>query len=1093
MKYVYFLLCCTIVVSFDTMAKVAEPIAYGIGQVSLDPNSGIPEPAPLLALAVSGRVTDENGTPFPGVNVVLKGTATGTTTNTDGRYAIEVPDDNSVLVFSFVGYGVQEVTVGGRTIIDITMAPDMQSLGEVVVTALGIKKESKKLGYSATSVKTDELVTNRTTNLMESLEGKVAGLNITPPAAGAGSSMQIRLRGQAAFAGANNAPLIVINGLPMDQGARGTNGNGQVNQRDRGDNLQNVNPDDIESMTILKGATAAALYGSRAANGAIIITTKSGSKDQGIGVDFTSSYTTSHALNFLDEITQTEYGIGTGGNRPQTQGDAQSFGQFGFGARLDGAPTINFDGVMRPYSAYEDRLFDFLQTGTNFTNTIGLSGGGANGSFRASFSNTDAQGIVPNNEYKKRIFNVGINHNITEKLTMQLNVNYANEENINPPQIGTQGDGAINFFGRMGISTPLEAFRESAIDPATQAELRTNGFLGTINNPYFQLQKGQYFNDDRNRLLGTGTLRYQFTDWLYAQGRFNYDQASAFGEWNQLNGSGATTLFNGDGTYRGNYNILQDVSTDINADFLVGGSKEFGKFSVDASFGGNTWRTKFQRNEQNSSNFTVPDLYSLANGTLRNQNIAGYLFNKTRVNSLYGLAEFGYNGMLYLNFTGRNDWFSVLNPDNNSKFYPSVSGSLIFSEFLGDQSVLSYGKLRASWAEVGSANGVNPYEGVLTYAISANQFNGQTLAGVSGDNAPNPSLQPFTVTEKEIGIELRLFNNKVLLDVAAFDKVTTDQILDVTISNTSGYTNAKQNKASLRNSGFETLIEVTPVEAGNLRWTTSWNNAYLSTEVLDVGNDSGTLLVVYFNGTGNEFLGELRYTEGLPMNQLYTRTYRRNASGEIVVNDQGRLLATTGMTPGAERTNGFLPVGSSIPKHVGGWNNTITYKNLTVGIHIDYKFGGTVLSSTHLNMLRQGQSKLSLEGRREGEAGLVFPAVYESSGEPNSTAVTNLQSFYADYRNLQIGDPLTFKSDFVKLRNVSLSYNLTGAVRNVPALNFVKGLILTAACRNAAILYKDLPGLDPEAMQSSGDFRAGYENVSLPTTRNYNFSLNLRF
>lgn len=1053
-------------------------------------------PSPItfrVAVPISGTVTDENGSPFPGVNVVVKGTSTGTTTNADGQFQLDVSDAASTLVFSFVGYATQEISIAGRTTIDVVMEPDVQSLDEVVVTALGIKRETKKLGYSATAVQTDELVKHRTTNVMESLEGKIAGLNITPPAAGAGASMQIRLRGQAAFAGANNAPLFVINGLPIDQGARGANGAGQVEQRDRGDNLQNINPDDIESMTVLKGATAAAIYGARAANGAIIITTKSGRKDQGLGVDFTSSYTSSHALNFLDEITQTEYGMGTGGVRPQTQGDAQSFGQFGFGERLDGAPTINFDGVMRPYSAYPNQLFDFLRTGTNWTNTIGLSGGGANGSFRASFSNTDAKGIVPNNEYKRRIFNLGVNHDITGKLALMVNINYANEKNYNPPQIGTQGDGPVNFFTRMAISTPHEAYRENAIDPATGAELRTNGFLGTINNPYYQLQKRQYFKDDRNRLLGTATLRYQVTNWLYAQGRFNYDQGSSFMEWNQLNGSGATTLFNGDGTYRGNYNIRQDLTTDINADFLVGGNKDFGRFSVDASFGGNTWRTQFQRNEQNSSNFIVPDLYSISNGTLRNQNIAGYLFNRTRVNSLYGWAEFGYNELLFLNFTARNDWFSVLNPANNSKFYPSVSGSFVFSELLPDLNWLSFGKLRGSWAQVGSANGVNPYEGVLRYTINANQFNGQTLAGLSGSFAPNPALQPFTVTEKEIGLEMRLFNNKLLLDIAAFDKITTDQILDVTISNTSGFNNSKQNKASLKNSGLEFLLEAVPYETRNFSWTSSWNNAYLSTEVLDVGNDSGTILVLYFNGTGNEFLGELRYTEGLPMNQLYTRTYRRNDNGQIVVNDQGRLLASTGETPGAEKTNGFLPVGSSIPKHVGGWTNTFTYKNVSLGVHIDYKFGGTVLSATHLNMLRQGHSILSLEGRREGENGLIFPAVYENSGEPNSTVVDNLQSFYADYRNLQIGDPFTFKSDFVKLRNISLSYNFTDVIEKVPALKFVKGLTLSAACRNVAILYKDLPGLDPESVQSSGDFRAGYENSSLPTTRNYNVSLNVKF
>ncbi|WP_333821014.1 SusC/RagA family TonB-linked outer membrane protein [Ohtaekwangia sp.] len=1049
---------------------------------------------------ITGQVLDESKTPLPGVNVLVRGSTEGTVTDVEGRFSLGGVANDAVLVFSFIGFKTQEVAVNGQTVMNVTLAADVQALDEVVITALGVKKESKKLGYSVTSVKTDELLANRTTNVMESLEGKVAGLNITPPAAGAGSSMQIRLRGQAAFAGANNAPLIVINGLPMDQGARGANGNGQVNQRDRGDNLQGINPDDIESMTVLKGSTAAAIYGARAANGAVIITTKSGSKNQGIGIDYTSSFTSSHALNYLGEITQTEYGAGRGGVRPKTQGEAQSNGQFGFGERLDGAPTINFDGVMRPYSAYKDRLFHFLQTGTNWTNTLGLSGGGAKGSFRVSFSNTNAKGIVPTNEYKKKIFNVGINQNITDKLKLQMNINYSKEENINPPQIGTQGDGAINFFGRMSISTPLEAFKESAVDPVTGAELRTNGFLGTINNPYYQIQKGQYFRDTRDHLLATATLRYQLTNWLYVQGRYNFDRGSSFTEWNQLNGSGATTTIDEFGKYRGRYDIQQDETSDINADFLVGGNKEFGKFSVDASFGGNTWRTQFQRNAQYARSFTVPNLYSLKNGTItwlnepdaNQQGFVPYGFNRTRINSLYGWAEFGYNGIAFVNFTGRQDWFSVLNPKHNSVFYPSVSGSFIFSELLENQQWLSYGKLRASWAQVGSANGVNPYDNVLTYAINP-PFNGQTTAGVSGTFAPNQSLQPFTVTEKEIGLELRLFNNKVMLDVGAFDKVTTNQILDVTISNASGYDNSRQNKASLRNRGLESLIEVTPVQAGNFSWTTSWNNAYLATKVLDVGNESGTITLIYFNGTGNEFLGEIQYTEGLPMNQLYTRTYRRNDKGQIVVDNNGRLLETTSATPGAEKTNGFLPVGSSIPKYVGGWNNTIRYKNFTIGVHIDYKFGGTVLSSTHLNMLRQGHSKLSLEGRREGENGITFPAVYESSGEPNTSVVTDLQSFYADYRNKQIGDPFIFKSDFVKLRNISVSYNFTSALQNIPTFKFIKGLTLTAACRNVAILYKDLPGLDPEAIQSSGDFRAGYENASLPTTRNYNITLNARF
>ncbi|HEX6180157.1 MAG TPA: SusC/RagA family TonB-linked outer membrane protein [Chitinophagaceae bacterium] len=1037
----------------------------------------------VFSQSITGTITDADKKPIEGATVQVKGTSRSVLTNDGGKFTITA-SGNDVLVISFVGYATQEVPLNGKESVSVTMEIDRRNLENVVVTALGIRKDTRKLGYSTTQVNPDELVKSRTINIGESLEGRVAGLNITPPAAGAGASNQIRLRGQVGFAGADNSPLIVINGLPMDQGVRNAEGNGQ--QRDRGDNLSNINPDDIESMTVLKGATAAALYGSRAARGAIIITTKSGQKNQGIGVDFTSSYTTFQPLNFLDEIAQTEYGQGQGGQKFTTVGQVQGNGQFGWGAKLDGQPTINFDGVSRPYSAYPDPLFDFLQNGTNLTNTIGFSGGGANGSFRASVSSTKAEGIVPSNEYKRRIFNLGINQTIAKKLRLQVNVNYADEDFINPPQIGTQGDGAVNFFTRMPISVPIEAYREHAIN-AAGAEWKTNGFLGTVNNPYYPLQKGQRYKDDRNRLLGTVSLRYDLTEWLYAMGRFNYDRGTNFSEWYALNGTGAEVLTNNDGTYRGNYNINSTTTTDINADFLVGANKEFGSFSVDASFGGNTQRGEWQNLTQTATNFSGPDLYSIGNGTVKTQT---YGYSQSRINSLYGLAEFGYKGLLYINLTGRNDWFSVLNPENNSKFYPSVSGSFVFSELLKEVSWLTYGKLRASWAEVGSIAGVNPYDGVLTYTYNQNLFNGQSLAGVSGNNVPNPALAPFTVTEKEVGLELRLFSNRLLLDVAAFDKVTTNQILDVTISSASGYTAFKKNEASLKNSGLETLIEFKVLSSKNLNWTTSWNNGFLKTEVLEVGTPSGSRLLLYFNGTGNEFLGEIRYTEGLAMNQLYTRTYRRNTKGEIVVGNNGRLLESQGGPVG----NGFYPVGSSIPKYTGGWNNNITYKNLSVGILIDYKFGGTVLTSTLLNMTRQGHSKLSLQGR---EGGLIFPAVYESTGAPNTTAIVaagnGLQTFWTDYRNLQIGDPFTFKSDFIKLRNISVTYNFTDLVKKAAAFNFIKRLSLTASCRNVAIIHKDVPGLDPEAIQSSGDIRAGYENSSLPTTRNYNFTLNVQF
>ena len=293
----------------------------------------------------------------------------------------------------------------------------------------------------------------------------------------------------------------------------------------------------------------------------------------------------------------------------------------------------------------------------------------------------------------------------------------------------------------------------------------------------------------------------------------------------------------------------------------------------------------------------------------------------------------------------------VLNPLYNDKFYPSVSGSFVFSELLKDMTWMTFGKLRASWAQVGSSNGVNAYDGLLTYSIGTNQFNGQTTASISGSGAPNPLLQPFSVTEKEIGLEARLFNNRLHLDVGYFDKVTNDQVMNVQLSDASGYTSSKKNTGSLKNSGLETLVEYTPIQTSNFSWTTTWNNTYLKTEVLSVGNNpDGTpikdFLVLNFNTTGNEFLGELHYTVGMAMNQLYTRTYQRNDKGEILLDDKGRLLATPN----------YVPVGSSIPKFTGGWNNTFNYKKFSLGVFIDYKFGGTVLSSTLLNMTRQGMS-----------------------------------------------------------------------------------------------------------------------------------------
>ncbi|MEP6613832.1 MAG: TonB-dependent receptor plug domain-containing protein, partial [Mucilaginibacter sp.] len=402
---------------------------------------------------VTGKVTDEKGLPLIGVNITERGARNNAVSDNKGTYTITVSSENAVLVFSYIGFSTKNEPVRGRNVVDVVLQIKDSALNEVVVTALGIKKESKKLGYATTSVNIDEIAQNRTTNVMTSLEGKVAGLDIAPPTAGAGASNRIRLRGQSGFNGQTNSPLIVVDGLPMDQGTRSAEGgggtNGALGATDQGDNLSQINQDDIESITVLKGATAAALYGSRAASGAIIITTKSGAKNSKFGIEFTSSYAAQQALDFTNY--QTVYGTGIGGLRPTTQAEAQSMGNLSWGAKYDGVPTVQYDGVLRPYAPDKNRITEFYNTGTSLTNTIALSGGNSSTSFRASFSNQDVNGISPGNTYHRKIFNIGLNSKITPKLTFQTNINYTHENNNNPPLVGAQGVGFSSFLNR----TPL--------------------------------------------------------------------------------------------------------------------------------------------------------------------------------------------------------------------------------------------------------------------------------------------------------------------------------------------------------------------------------------------------------------------------------------------------------------------------------------------------------------------------------------------------------------------------------------------------------------------------------------------------------------
>lgn len=1021
---------------------------------------------------VTGKVTDGIGNGLPGISVIVKGSAIGVTTSTSGQYSIAVAS-TGVLQFTSVGFKTLEVAVSGRSVIDVVLSTTSGNLSEVIVTALGIRKESRKLGYAASTVKVDEITQNRTTNMMKSLEGKIAGLDIAPPTAGAGASNRIRLRGQSGFNGQTNSPLIVINGLPMDQGTRSAEGGGTPT--DQGDNLQQINQDDIESVTVLKGATAAALYGSRASNGAIIITTKSGAKNSKFAVEFTSNFAADKIMDFTNY--QTEYGTGVGGVRPATQTEAKSNGNLAWGAKHDGVPTIQYDGVLRPYSADKNRFKEFYRTGTSLMNTIALSGGGASTSYRVSFSNLDANGISPDNSYHKKIFNLGLNSKVTNKLTLQANINYTHEENKNPPLVGSQGIGFSSFLHRMPLTVSIETLKTSVVGPDGSL-YSTNPFDGLLTNPYYLI--GRKFDyTKRDRLLGTVSVKYDFFKWLYLQGRVNADLGYNNNEYNTPHGTGAPLRNDGNTGWRGTYNINTSFNKQMNMDFLLGTTHNIGDFTIDGSFGGNMYIVNNNNTSQGVTDFVAKDVYSIANGITKTQD---YRIYRWQVNSLYAFADIGYKNFLYLNITDRVDHFSVLTPPsevvadpNNSFNYPSVSASFIFSELLPNTKWLNYGKLRMSYADVGNANGVDPYSTQLKYTMAQQLFGTYPIATVDNTIIPNPKIEPYRVSEKEIGIELRTLNNRLNFDIAVYDKRTNGQILEVPLSSSTGYSSIKANVAKLKNTGVEVMIDGTPVKTSNFSWNISANSAYNTSKVLELAPGQTRQVVVYFNGTGNEFLGSLAYDVGKEMNQLIAKTYLRNAKGEIMLDAQGKLQAS------ATEVN----FGSANAKLTGGVTNTFQYKNLSLLIHVDGKFGGKVFSSTALNGLRSGMSQASLVGRD----GVVFDGVLPD-GSQNTISVEP-RTFYSDYRTKQIADPFVFSSDFIKLRNITLTYDLTGLM--IKNTKFVKGLTLSASCRNAAVLMKRIPDVDPEAFASSSDSRLGYEQHTEPTTRTFGLNLNVKF
>jgi TonB-linked SusC/RagA family outer membrane protein len=1052
-----------------------QVLPHGHGGYSLNLSAEPRTNGASVAISVSGTVTEETGSPLPGVNVLVKGTSVGTVTDSDGKYAISVPEDGT-LVFSFIGYKQQEIAVGSRTNIDIVMEPDLQSLEEVVVTALGIEKTTKSLGYATTKVSAEQLTVNRSPNLMNSLQGKIAGVNIAGLGTGPGGSSKIRIRGQSSMGGQNN-PLIVVNGVPIDNTNFGTNPTGGTansdgsiavrgggNTSDGGDGLQSINPDDVESMTVLKGAAAAALYGSRAKDGVIMITTKSKGDNKGIGIVYNLNYTQEKVLDFTDY--QYEYGQGENGVRPTTANTET--GQWSFGEKIQpGMDYMVFNGITIPYAAQRNVLSDFFRTGQNMTHSVSVSSTGDRGGVNMSISNMDAKGIMPNNEFNRKTVNVGFQQKLSDRFSFQGNVNYSHEENKNPPNIANQDNSIPTALYNLANTMPLSVLDEYKYDAAGNEAVWSR--FKNRTNPYFTLAK-QFQNITRDRIFGNVALKYNITPWLWVQGRVGQDYWSRDQDYNNFpNGVLSRSRSAVAGYVDGLYTQEQRRFRETNMDFLVNAKRTFGNIGVDVNVGGNRMSRRSDLNSVQVEDFPMRDLYLVRYGRIKNPT---YSLVRRSVNSVYGSAEVSYKDFLFLNGTLRRDYFSTLSPGMRGVTYSSINAGFVFSEVAPMPDWFSFGKLRAAYGKVGSDGDVQPYSDKLYYDINPQTFSNVPVGIVNSGIIPNPALQPMRVNEVEVGLDLKFFNNRLTVDLAGYRKTSLDQIISVQVSDASGYTNRVGNMGESRNTGLEALVNIVAVETDNFTWEFTANTAYNKTKVLKLLTTTDG---ERFTTATHVFNGELRQVVGQEMAQLAGYGYLRDANGNKVFGTDGLPQATPT----------FIHYGSALPKWVGGFTNTFNFKGISLSVLIDYKLGGKMISGTNFNAVRHGLHKMTLFGREGGAIGEgVTP-----TGEVNTKAA-GVQAYWETVRSKGIIEPIVYDAGYWKLRQITLGYDFS---KHLPETFPLKGVKLSFVANNVLIIKKWVPNIDPESFGYSSDNLVGLEATGMPTTRSYGFNFNAKF
>lgn len=1002
------------------------------------------------SVEVRGRVTGEGGTPIYGANIVVKGSRQGAVTDEKGDYRIQAPK-GSTLTFSFIGYVAKDVPIGNNSVLNVSLNPQSSVLDEVVVTALGIKKERKSLGYSTTEIKGEDLTQARSVNVANSLVGKVAGLNITSTATGPSGSSRITIRGNGSISG-NNQPLIVVDGIPINNDNLGSVG--MWGGSDKGDGISSLNPDEIETMNVLKGATAAALYGSRASNGAILVTTKGGKVGRGIGVEVNSNYVAEDLLIKRFNDYQYEYGAGNNGKAPTTVLEATTTNSWG--GKLDGSNVMQYDGVARPYVAQRDNLINFYKTGSTFTNSIALSGASEKVTYRLSMNNLDNKGIVPGNTLHRNNFALNTNATLGPNLTVVANVKYIFEKNHNRPRLSDSPGNANYTLFTMPTSLPISVMRDNVFDSRGYEKVWSENIY--VQNAYFATD--QYRQDDqKSRVIAAIEPTYTVAPWLSLMARLGFDNYA----YRNTEITPTGTAYQNNGGYNNNLRNATETNYSLNATIKRNLTNDIG-FSL--LLGGNLMRQVNRLDNYSGNGFNIPFFYDISNVSPAARNVS-YNYIEQRINSLYASADLSYKNYLYLNLGARNDWFSTLSPANNSILYPSIGASFVLSEAVRLPAFINYTKIRGSLAQAGG--GTDPYNLSLYYGLTGSHL-GQPLAQINGSQVPNATIKPLSSTTFELGFESRLFNNRLGIDFAFYNRNTVNDIVGASISGTSGFSSVLLNVGKVSNKGVELLLNYDVIKGRDFSWNTSFNFAYNKSVVVAL-SETGNLKNIQVGDPARSQAAYVFQEIDQPFSLIKGFAYKRDANNNVVYDAQGYPLKSD-----------LVSYGTGISPITLGFNNSFRYKGVGVSFLIDGKFGGHIYSGTNALAYRYGLHKETLPGR---ETGVVGKGVNEK-GEPNAVNVPAPQYYQYLYN---FAEPFVYSSDFLKLRQIIIDYTIPSRLLNKMPF---KAASISIVGRNLAILMKHTPNIDPESTYNNTNAQ-GLEFAGAPPTRSMGINLNLKF